>query len=164
MDTGRMERMLKESDVFFEGNPFIGSGLLDFAEVQGVASLSVFLSPLACEEIVELKSRTPSVCLPDFVTDMMRRKLLRRTKRQKGILSQKDLENIETRAGSALGEMQQAWRFDHVIANHDGEDSDHWDALYYPIGDARKTLRAYAALLAGESSGDVETWDQDLVG
>jgi guanylate kinase len=35
--------------------------------------------------------------LSDFLTDVMRRKLLRRTQRQKGILSLKDLENIELR-------------------------------------------------------------------
>jgi guanylate kinase len=163
MDTRKMESMLSESNVFFEGNPFIGSGLLDFAQAQGVVSLSVFLSPLSQDEILELKARRASVRLADFVTDMMRRKLLRRTQKQKGILSQKDLENIEIRAGSALGEMQQAWRFDRVIANHDGEDSDHWDAFYYPIGDARKTLRAFAALLAGESSCDTETWEQSLL-
>jgi guanylate kinase len=89
---------------------------------------------------------------------------LRRTTRQKGILSQKDLENIEIRASSAFGEMQQAWRFDHVIVNHDGEDSDHWDAFYHPIGDARSTLQAFAALLSGEPIDSVEGWEQDLLG
>jgi hypothetical protein len=36
---------------------------------------------------------------------MMRRKLLRRTRRQKGELSRPDLENIETRARSAYREL-----------------------------------------------------------
>ena len=81
----------------------------------------------------------------------MRRKLLRRTQRQKGILSLKDLENIETRAGSAYRELQTAPAFPYIIPNHDGEDSEHWDAFYYPIGDARKALHAFAALLAGET-------------
>ncbi len=150
-------------DVFFEGNPFIGSGLLDFAEMLHVPVLSVFLSPLTNEEIVELKARTPSVCLPEFVTDVMRRKLLRRTARQKGILSEKDLENIEVRAASACGEMRQAWRFDHVIPCHDGEDSEHWDAFYYPIGDARRALAAFVALLEGSGSAWAEKWSRELM-
>jgi guanylate kinase len=59
--------------------------------------------------------------------------------------------------------MKQAWRFDYVIPNHDGEDSDHWDAFYYPIGDARKTLLAFADVLAGRAPAYVERWDRDLV-
>ncbi len=163
MDTHELERLLSESDVFFEGNPFIGSGLLDLAKAGDVPSVSVFLSPLARDEIVDLKAQDPPIDLPEFITDMMRRKLLRRTTRQKGILSQKDLENIEIRATSAYGEMQQAWRFDHVIANHDGEDSEHWDAFYHPIGDARRALQACATLLDGQAMDSLETWDQDLL-
>lgn len=166
MDTRELElRCASDAtcDVFFEGNPFIGSGLLDLAETLRVPVLSVFLSPLTGEEIVELKARTPSVCLPDFVTDVMRRKLLRRTARQKGILSEKDLENIEIRAAGAYGEMQQAWRFNHVIPCHDGEDSEHWGAFYYPIGDARRALAAFVALLEGSGSVWAEKWSQELI-
>lgn len=163
MDTRELEARLAVSDVFFEGNPFIGSSLLDVVQSQRIESISFFLSPLSSEEINELKTRQPRVSLPDFVTDMMRRKLLRRTTRQKGVLSLADLENIEIRAASAYGEMQQGWRFDHVIPNHDGEDSDHWDAFYYPIGDARRTLRAFATLLVGESTDDAEMWDRVLL-
>ncbi len=163
MDTKELQQKLSESDVFFEGNPYIGSGLLDFVAERKVECLSVFLSPLSREEIVELTAAEKRICLPDFLTDVMRRKLLRRTTRQKTHLSLKDLENIETRAGSAYAEMQQAWRFDHVIANHDGEDSDHWDAFYHPIGDARRTLRSFAELLKGRTPAFVEKWRQDLV-
>ncbi|MDI9432537.1 MAG: hypothetical protein QM570_12535 [Planctomycetota bacterium] len=164
MDTQELERSLAASDVFFEGNPFIGSGLIEFVRTRGVSSLSVFLSPLTGEEIVELKGRAPTVSVPEFVTDVMRRKLLRRTKRQKGILSREDLENIEVRAQSAHSEMQQAWRFDHVIACHDGEDSENWDAFYHPIGDARRAVQAFAALLEGNRPDGVETWGPDIIG
>jgi guanylate kinase len=71
--------------------------------------------------------------LADFLTDVMRRKLLRRTQRQKSILSLKDLENIERRATSAFAEPKEAWRFEHVIPNHDGEDSENWDAFYASV-------------------------------
>ena len=93
----------------------------------------------------------------------MRRKLLRRTKRQKINLALKDLENIEKRAASAIVELREAWKFDHIIAIHDGEDSEHWDAFYYPIGDARKALLTFAALLRDETPPDVEHWEKDLV-
>jgi guanylate kinase len=94
----------------------------------------------------------------------MRRKLLRRTRRQKGELSLPDLDNVETRARSAYRELQEAWHFQHVIPNHDGEDSEHWDAFSYPIGDARNALDAVAALLEGaESPPCVERWEEALL-
>ena len=163
MDVDELERLLAESDVFFEGNPYIGSGLLDFVAEHKTECLSVFLAPLSREELVELTSAEKGVNAIDFLTDVMRRKLLRRTLKQKGILSLKDLENIEIRAGSAYGELQKAWRFDAVIPNHDGEDSDNWDAFYHPIGDARRTLQALAALLEGRRLGVVEQWPEGLV-
>jgi guanylate kinase len=93
----------------------------------------------------------------------MRRKLLRRTRRQKGDLSVKDLEDVETRASSAYRELQEACHFQYVIPNHDGEDSDNWEAFYYLIGDARKTLDAFAALLKGSAPPGVEKWDEELL-
>ena len=93
----------------------------------------------------------------------MRRKLLRRTQRQKGILSARDLENVETRASKAYPELQVAWHFQYVIPNHDGEDSDNWEAFYYLIGDARKTLSSFVALLEGSEPPGVEKWQQDFL-
>jgi guanylate kinase len=148
------------SDFFFEGNPFVGRRLQE-ALTARVNLLTVFLSPLSREEIVFLKSR--DVSLPEFLTDVMRRKLLRRTQRQKGILSLTDLENIERRAVSAYTELKEAWHFDYVIPNHDGEDSENWDAFYYPVSDARKTLLAFADLIAGNVPLTAEKWEEDLV-
>lgn len=152
-----------EQDAFFEGNPFTLQKILRAPALADVPKLLIYLAPLSREEILYLRGQAPPVVLPDFVTDMMRRKLLRRTQRQKGILAQPDLENIERRANSAYREMQEAWWFDYVIPNHDGEDSEHWDAFYYPIGDALKAVQAFAALLEGESNPHVEQWEEDLL-
>lgn len=59
--------------------------------------------------------------------------------------------------------MKEAWQFQYVIANHDGEDSDNWEAFYYVIGDARKTLGSFVELLKGEVPRDVEKWEEGLV-
>jgi len=163
LDSRELERKLAASDVIFEGNPFIGSGLLDFVREHGTPALSIFLSPLSREEVLEFKAPGRSIPLPGLLTDMMRRKLLRRTVRHRGIASLKDLENIEIRVAGAYGELQQAWRFDYVVPNHDGEDSDNWDAFYYPVGDARKALLTFAALLEGWPAPHAEKWEQDLV-
>jgi guanylate kinase len=151
-------------DAFFEGNPFIPATLSELKELQEIPTLRVFLAPLSRDEILFLKDPQQRTDLEKLLPDIMRRKLLRRTKRQKTNLSLKDLENIEQRVTSAIVELREAWKFDYVIPNHDGEDSEHWDAFYYPIGDARKALLAFAALLRGdETPPGVEQWEKDLV-
>lgn len=159
LDLQELKENLEKSDVLFEGNPFVGRILQTHPALEGINRLSVFMAPVSKEEIQFLKSVKPAVSLPDFITDVMRRKLLRRTRKQKGELSLKDLENIEKRAGSAYRELQDAHHFQYVIPNHDGEDSENWDAFYYPIGDARKALMAFVSLLRGETTGYAENWD-----
>lgn len=162
LELAQLEQALAEGRYpFFEGNPFIGTALQDSPAVARIARRSVFLSPLSADEISFLKAS--GVSLPELVADVMRRKLLRRTQRQKGILSLKDLENIEARANSAYREMQLACRFDYVIPNHDGEDSEHWEQFYFPIGDARRALLSFAAILQGEDPPFAERWDAELL-
>ena len=153
----------QDKDAFFEGNPFIPAKLSELKELQQIPTLKVFLSPLSQEEIVFLKDPQQRINLEKLLPDIMRRKLLRRTKRQKINLALKDLENIEKRVASAIVELREAWKFDYVIPNHDGEDSEHWNAFYYPLGDARKALLDFAALLLGETPPGVERWEKDLV-
>jgi guanylate kinase len=162
LDLEVLSAALRGGDALFEGNPFVGQLLLTKAALAGVGRLGIFVSPLSGEEIAFLRAQ-PQVSLPDLVRDLMRRKLLRRTRRQKGEPSLKDLEEVERRAGSAYAELAQAHHFDHVIPNHDGEDSDHWDAFYYPLGDARRTLLALVGLLRGETPAGVERWDADCI-
>ncbi len=158
-----LESLLEKGDVLFEGNPGIGRALQTHQQLARVQKLSVLLSPLSKEEITYLQSPERNISLPDLLTDIMRRKLLRRTTRQKTNLSLPDLEDIEKRASAAYRELQQGWQFDYVIPNHDGEDSDHWEAFYYPIGEARQTLAAFAALLSGSIPSTVEKWERNLV-
>lgn len=164
VEVAAVERILAAGrEAFFEGNPFIPARLRESPALAGIPTLSVFLSPLSREELTWLQAPEHHVNLPALVTDVMRRKLLRRTLRQKTILSAKDLENIERRAASAYTELGEAWRFDYVIPNHDGEDSENWDAFYYPLGDARRALLSFVALLRGEEPEGVERWEADTV-
>ncbi len=157
-----VDQALTSGDLLFEGNPFVARELQK-AFASRVDLLSVFLAPLSREEILYLRSPEQHVVLADFVADVMRRKLLRRTQRQKAILSLKDLENIERRASSALTELKEACHFEHVLPNHDGEDSENWDAFYHPIGDARRTLLAFFDLLSGKVPACREKWEDDLI-
>jgi len=162
LDLTELDALLAKGDAFFEGNPFVGCALLTHERLAGVPRLSIFVAPLSGAEISYL-ARQRGVSLADLVADVMRRKLLRRTSRQKGILSLPDLENIERRCRSAYGELGFAHRFDHVIPNHDGEDSEHWDAFHFPLGDARRALLAVAGLLEGGAPEGIERWEPDLI-
>jgi guanylate kinase len=163
LDLTELAALLERGDAFFEGNPFVGRLLQTHTALAGVRRLSAFLAPLSKDEILFLKDPARNLSLPDLVTDVMRRKLLRRTRRQKGELSLKDLENIERRAGSAFRELQEAVHFEWVIPNHDGEDSDNWEAFYYPLGDARRALLAFADLLEGRIPSCAEKWEAGLL-
>ena len=163
LDVTELKQMLERGDAFFEGNPFVGRMLMTDPRLEGVSRLGVFMAPLSRAEILGLKEAGGSVSLPDLVTDVMRRKLLRRTRKQKSELSLKDLQNIETRSGSAYRELKMAHRFDAVIPNHDGEDSENWDAFYHPLGDARKSLLAFVDLLRGDWPEHAEKWEDDLL-
>lgn len=145
----------------FEGNPYIARALQQTPELAGVAQVSCFLSPLSLAEIQYLQAQ-PTADLRHLVTDVMRRKLLRRTQRQKGILSAPDLADIEARCGAAYDELAYAPACDWVFPNHDGEDSENWDAFYYPLGDARQCLLDLAALLTGAAPAHAEKWPPEL--
>jgi guanylate kinase len=162
LDLEDLAALLQKGDAFFEGNPFIGRTLQTQPKLQGVNRLSVFLSPLSREELLFLRDQA-RVSLPDLVGNVMRRKLLRRAERQKTHLSLKDLEEVERRAGSAYRELQEAHHFDYVIPNHDGEDSDNWEAFYHPLGEARRAFLAVVALLRGQAPKGVERWEEDVL-
>lgn len=122
---------------------------------------TVFLSPLSKEDISLLKSKGSD--LKAVVTDVMRRKLLRRTTKQKGILSLKDLEDVEKRCSTAFEEMQSAYDYAWIIANHDGEDSDNWDQFPFPIGDARKSVEVFAKICTGGRPSECEQWSSEML-
>ena len=163
LDVEELESLLQRGNAFFEGNPYVARTLQTHPRLANLSRLSIFLSPLSIEEIKYLKKPERNVVLEELVTDIMRRKLLRRIRRQKGELSAPDLKDVETRASSAYRELQEAWHFEYVIANHDGEDSENWEAFYYPIGDARKTLDAFVSSLQGLVPPGVERWEKELL-
>ena len=163
LDVEELESSLRRGNLFFEGNTTVARTLQIHPRLANIKRVSIFLSPLSKEEIAFLKAPERNVSLKALLTEIMRRKLLRRTRRQKGELSAADLENIETRAASAYQELQTAWQFDYVIPNHDGEDSDNWEAFYYLLGDARKALRAFVEVLQNQSVTGAEKWDEDLL-
>jgi guanylate kinase len=50
-----------------------------------------------------------------------------------------------------------------VIPNHDGEDSENWEAFYYPLGNARRAFLMVVALLRGQEPTGAERCEEDLL-
>jgi guanylate kinase len=163
VDLEELATRLAHGDLLFEGNPTVGRLLLEAPLPDGAERHSAFVAPLGREEITDLQRPELHLDLESFVADVMRRKLLRRMHAQKTHLALPDLEEVERRCRSAWGELLEAWRFDWVIPNHDGEDSEHWGAFGYPVGDARRTMLAVADLLSGREPRGAETWPAGLL-
>ena len=157
LDLNYLRETIAAGNAFFEGNPVIGMKLMELTRRENITCLSVFLSPLSMEEIEDISGRR-DIHFEAMLTDMMRR-----TEKQKGALALTDLENIEVRAGSAYKEMKEAWRYNFVIPNHDGEDSENWDAFGYPIGDAKEALLCFTEILSGGSPAYARKWPQGLL-
>ena len=163
LEIAQVTALLEEGlDPFFEGNPYIATALMQAPELAAAPKVSCFLSPVGRDE-VEYLQQQPRADVRRTVTEVMRRKLLRRTQKQKGILSGPDLADIEARCGAAHDELAYAAAFDWVLPNHDGEDSENWDAFYYPLGDARKCLLDFAAVLEGQPPQWAEQWPEGAV-
>lgn len=150
-------------DAFFEGNPYIAAALMEAPELGATPMVTVFLSPLSAEEIGELRRDAPGE-VEEIVAQVMRRKLLRRAIKLHGILSLPDLQDIEARCRAAYRELAYAARFQYVFPNHDGEDSENWEGFGLPLGDARKCLLDFAAVLRGEEPRFAEKWEEEVTG
>jgi len=162
LDLADLMGQLESGDVLYEGNPYIAQRFLQLPSLQNRECISIFLSPLNKEEMAFI-TNVEHIVTSEFVTEIMRRKLLRRLKSQKGVVSLPDLRDIEHRAHAAFDELKCACLFDYVIPNHDGEDSENWDAFYYPIGDARRALHAFVNILEGRTDHTVEHWENGII-
>jgi guanylate kinase len=163
LDLRELVSIMSESHALFEGNPYVAKAMMDHTKLKEFPKLSIYLSPLSKDEIMELKDPSKNIDLPKLLAEIMRRKQLRRKTRQKAEISLNDLEDIERRVKSAYEELTMAWQFDYIIPNHDGEDSDNWEMFYWPLGDARNTLHAFKDLLDGKIPASAEKWDRNVL-
>jgi len=164
LELGEIRRILEGGkNAFFDSAPSIVSNLIERGITQQIPATTIFVSPLGQEEIRFLRDPARRIDLPAFIADIMRKKLLRRKQKQMGIISAPDLEDIEIRCRAAYEEMRQAHRFDYIIPNHDGEDSEHWSVFPVPIGDALQSALDFVSILENNPRPRIEHWEDDLV-
>ena len=151
VDIDRLKADLKERSILFEGNPFIGEKLITHPAMRAVSKRSIFISPLTSEEIKAIqKKKRPS--LKTVIFRIMYTKQLRRAARMEKELTPAVIRDLKTRARSAYRELGYAHTFQHIVVNHDGEDSENWSDFGIPLGDARRTMRTVAAILSGKNT------------
>lgn len=162
LELAQVEHILAAGrDPLFEGNVYLATHLLQAPRLAHLPRLSVFLSPLSLEEIRYLQAQGAD--LRQVVAEIMRRKLLYRTRKQKAELGEDDLRDVEARCGAAFAELQYAPLFDAVLPNHDGESSSNWNVCGYTLGDALRCLEGFAALLSGQQPRGAEKWPEGLL-
>ncbi len=160
LDVVELAGMLETGDAIYEGNPTFAATLIDHEALASVDRLSLFIAPVSRGELAALLDAGQA---RRAIADLMRGKLLRRTQQHKGQLTDADRDNIETRAAAAYDELKLACRCDHVVPNHDGEDSDHWHVAEVLLGDARLATESVVALIEGRTPPREETWPHGLV-
>lgn len=161
LELGQLDANLESARVLFEGDYRVALDLLERCRAR-VSTLGVFVSPLSRAEVAAWRADAGA----DFdarVLELMRRRLLRRARREHDELSQRLRDHAEARAADALAALRTAHCFDHVLPNHDGEDSDHWWLGDEPIGDARRSVEALCELLEKGRSARVERWTGDVI-
>ena len=162
IDKMNLHELLKKSDVFYEGNSTIGRLFQTHPDFSGIKKIAIFLSPLSSREIIRFSLRGKKF-FQDTLLTIMRQKLLRRMKQYGRMLNAQEVKDIQQRAVDAYFELKEAHHFDHIIPNHDGEDSDNWDKSLLPAGDAGRALDTLAAILTNNPHPNIEKWDENLV-
>jgi guanylate kinase len=147
LDTTELIKHLKTGDVFFEGNTYTAKILLQHPLIKNINKLSIFLSPFSKDEILKLKSDLGEKGFENYVFNTMKSKLIRRAEKFKQEFSEKVMNNIDQRAADAYHELKDAWKFDYVIPNRDGEGSDNWEEPIPESSDAYIAVKEFSILL-----------------
>jgi len=162
IDKINLHELIKDSDVFYEGNTAIGRLFQTHPDLSAIKKITIFLSPLSRQEILRIRVRGKKN-FQDTLLTLMRQKLLRRMKQYGRILNAQEVKDIQQRAIDAYFELKEAYHFDYIIPNHDGEDSDNWDKSFLPAGDAGRALDTLAAILTNHPHPNIEKWEENLV-
>lgn len=162
IDKKELRQLLKNNNVLYEGNTLVGRSLQTEPDLKDINKKCIFLSPFAARDILNLKQKSSST-FRNRIENIMQKKIMRRANHLEIKKDKYFIKDTLRRAADAYLELKEAWRFDHIIPNHDGEDSDHWYASVYPKGAAGEALDAFVAILLNKSHSIIEKWDENLV-
>jgi guanylate kinase len=141
----------------------IGVQLIKSKFFTNVEITTVFLSPIGCEEVEDLKSA--SINFENYLCQIMLHKQLVRNRYYGKVNDACFVEDAVGRAQDSIYELISACEYSHVIVNHDGEGSPNWNCLpdgtfiAEPEGDAGRAVCAMMHILKGLAPAEVENWN-----
>ncbi len=109
--------------------------------------VTVFLSPLTDAETAEIQKNMGFPTPADAVAAVMLPKLIARSQNQGKLITPAEAADLQLRASRAWDEIQMGKGYDHLIVNHDGEDSRNWKYTP-PLGEAGEMLRRFAEIIS----------------
>jgi guanylate kinase len=144
------ETFLTHSLILLELHPDLVKPFLSHDDFKtfsaGYEVVTIFISPLTRDEIRSLCKETPYRGAGEAVAAVMTPKLISRALQQGTALTPAALEDIRIRASHAHREIEEGEQYDHVLINHDGEDSLHW-RYTPPVGEAGATLARFHSII-----------------
>lgn len=157
VDLDELEELLRGYDwVIYDVHPVLAAALREHPRLKDrdrVQIVRIFLQPASLAEIEELRSAMPASSLQEATAAMMTPKLIARALQQGIPLTPETLQDIRIRAARAWEEILTGASYDHVLINHDGEDSPHWQETP-PSGDAGRTLEQLVQILVKKTNDE----------
>ncbi len=130
--------------------------------LRNVDVTTVFVPPLGCQEIAQLKACR--IDAAEYLKGLGVLRLLARAAFHARITDEAFLADVAVRAADAVDELRAADLFDHVLVGRAGEGSPQWNRnpqgqfLGRPYGEAAATLETFTQLLAGLPAPGLEAW------
>jgi guanylate kinase len=153
IDLKELEGLIGEHDtIVLEIYPVLANILLDNSQFKKMAKairlVRVFISPIDEKELEDICAKMSFPGPEKALATIMAQKQINRARNQGKIIGLDEMRDIELRASKAFEEIKMGRFYDHVLVNHDNEDSDHWK-YHPPLGEAGKTLSRFISILRG---------------
>ena len=162
LDLGQIEDS-DASVLFAEVHHSIGAQLRECGSLKGLDIVTLFLSPLGRQEMVDL--RRAEVDVVDYLSKVMLHKLMVRAQFQGQTLGASIIADMATRARESPEELRSASHYTHVIVNHDGEGNPNWHRspegrfCSPPEGDAARALSSVGNIFRARQDDRAEHWE-----
>jgi len=151
IDLEEIRRMFTHHDlIIFEIYPTLGKLFLSHPLIEQLVAdfevRTVFMSPVAEEEILALQTNMGFPTPEEAVAAIMLPKHIGRMQQQDKLLTPEVMKDLLIRAAMAYTEMKMGTHYTDLIVNHDGEDSHNWH-FTPPLGEAGVTLKQFVEIL-----------------
>jgi len=155
VDTEQLFQLLGQNDlVIFDIHPKVVKKLLRHPRIeehqQDMNLVTVFMQPASDKEILDVRNLMDNdISMQEALASIQVTKLIQRAHNQGMELTATVMKDIHIRANAAWEELMIGTMYDHIIVNHEGEESLHWNETP-PAGEAGETLEKFVKIIKNE--------------